>query len=81
VSGCESHGELIGGYVLGALDPAEMEAMRRHLEKCAGCYPYLDFERAFLDALAGCKETRCAPEKLKAKILSKLREAGYSGVA
>jgi anti-sigma-K factor RskA len=37
MSGCRSHGELIGGYVLGALEPAEMEAMGRHLEACPAC--------------------------------------------
>ena len=37
MSGCRTHGTLIGGYVLGALEPAEMEAMRRHIEGCAQC--------------------------------------------
>ncbi len=37
MSGCHAHGPLVGGYVLGALDPAEMEAMRRHLENCPQC--------------------------------------------
>jgi anti-sigma-K factor RskA len=37
VSGCHTHGPLIGGYVLGALEPAEMEAVRRHLESCPQC--------------------------------------------
>jgi anti-sigma-K factor RskA len=37
VSGCRSHADLIGPYVLGALEPAEMEEMRRHLAGCARC--------------------------------------------
>jgi anti-sigma-K factor RskA len=37
VSGCPTHGALLGGYVLGALEPAEMEAMRLHLENCPQC--------------------------------------------
>jgi anti-sigma-K factor RskA len=37
VSGCQTHGELIGGYVLRALEPEEMEAMRGHLETCPAC--------------------------------------------
>jgi anti-sigma-K factor RskA len=36
---CASHGELVGGYVLGALDPAEMEEMRRHVAGCPTCGP------------------------------------------
>jgi anti-sigma-K factor RskA len=39
VTGCDSHGELLGGYVLGALDPAEMEAMRAHVAECPVCGP------------------------------------------
>lgn len=46
MSGCESHADLIGGYVLGALDPAEQAAMRRHLEECEEC-------RREYEALAG----------------------------
>jgi Anti-sigma-K factor rskA/Putative zinc-finger len=37
VSGCRSHAELIGPYVLGALEPDEMEAMRQHIAGCARC--------------------------------------------
>lgn len=37
MSGCHSHGELIGPYVLGALEPVEQEEMRRHLAGCSRC--------------------------------------------
>ena len=37
MSGCPTHGALLGGYVLGALEPAEMETMRQHLETCPQC--------------------------------------------
>lgn len=37
MSGCPTHGPLLGGYVLGALEPAEMDAVRRHLESCPQC--------------------------------------------
>jgi hypothetical protein len=37
VSGCQTHRDLIGPYVLGALEPDEMEEMRRHLVACAPC--------------------------------------------
>jgi anti-sigma factor RsiW len=37
VSGCRSHADLIGPYVLGALEPDEMHEMRRHLGSCARC--------------------------------------------
>jgi hypothetical protein len=37
VSGCRTHGDSIGPYVLGALEPEEMEEMRRHIAGCARC--------------------------------------------
>jgi anti-sigma-K factor RskA len=37
VTGCHTHGPLLGGYVLRALDPVEMEEVRRHLETCPQC--------------------------------------------
>jgi hypothetical protein len=37
VSGCGTHGDMIGPYVLGALEPEEMEAMRRHIAGCTRC--------------------------------------------
>ena len=37
MSGCPTHGALLGGYVLGALEPPEMETMRLHLESCPQC--------------------------------------------
>ena len=37
MSGCRAHGDSIGPYVLGALEPEEMEAMRRHIAGCPRC--------------------------------------------
>jgi anti-sigma-K factor RskA len=37
VTGCEAYGELIAGYVMGALDPEEVEAVRHHLTTCGAC--------------------------------------------
>jgi anti-sigma-K factor RskA len=42
VSSCPTHGQLLGGYVLGALEPAEMEEMRRHVAGCPQCGPEAD---------------------------------------
>jgi anti-sigma-K factor RskA len=49
VSGCPTHGQLVGGYALGALEPAEMEEMRRHVADCPHCGP----EAAQLESLPG----------------------------
>ena len=39
MSACPTHGALLGGYVLGSLDPAEMEEMRVHVAGCPHCGP------------------------------------------
>jgi anti-sigma-K factor RskA len=42
MSGCPDYNPLLGGYILGALEPAEMEEMRRHLAACPHCGPEAD---------------------------------------
>ena len=37
MSGCATHQELLGGYVLGALEPEEMAEMRVHVDSCPRC--------------------------------------------
>jgi anti-sigma factor (TIGR02949 family) len=64
-------------YLDGELTDERMAAVRAHLDRCAGCLPSADFERAFLEALAGCKSRECAPERLRRKIFERLREAGF----
>jgi len=39
---CPTHGQLVGGYVLGVLDPDEMAEMRRHVAGCPHCGPEAD---------------------------------------
>ena len=37
MTGCREYGDLIGPYVLGALEPGEVEEMSRHLAECDRC--------------------------------------------
>jgi anti-sigma-K factor RskA len=37
VTGCREYGDLIGPYVLGALEPGEVEEMSQHLAQCDRC--------------------------------------------
>jgi hypothetical protein len=39
VTACPTHGALLGGFVLGSLEPREMEEMRRHVAGCPYCGP------------------------------------------
>ena len=57
MSGCPTHGPLVGGYALGALEPEEMEEMRRHVAVCPHCGPEADR----LKALPGLLDRSCRP--------------------
>jgi hypothetical protein len=37
MTGCHTHGDLLGGYILESLEPGEMQEMRAHLESCPQC--------------------------------------------
>jgi hypothetical protein len=37
VTGCRDYGDLIGPYILGALEPGEVEEMNQHLAECDRC--------------------------------------------
>jgi hypothetical protein len=39
VSACPTHGALLGGYVLGSLEPVEMQEMDAHVPGCPYCGP------------------------------------------
>ena len=39
MNACPTHGALLGGYVLGSLEPAEMDEMRLHVADCPYCGP------------------------------------------
>ena len=60
------------------LTPERMTEVRAHLARCSSCYPNYNFEKLFLEAVAA---TRCrseAPEALRSRIVTALREAGFS---
>lgn len=60
------------------LAPDRVAAIRTHLELCAKCYPDYDFEKAFLQAVSECQYTRCASHKLRDKVMSALKRAGFT---
>jgi anti-sigma-K factor RskA len=65
VGGCSTHGQLIGGYALGALEPDEMEEMSRHVAVCPLCGP----EVQRLERLPGLLD-RIAPTDVPPPTLS-----------
>ena len=65
-------------YLDAELGPETMQAFRTHLALCSHCYPHYDFEKAFLEAIASCRCTTCAPNDVRCHVLDALRHAGFT---
>jgi|SRR5579862_503954 len=65
-------------YLDAELGPDRMQAVRTHLALCAKCYPQYDFEKAFLEAIATCECTTCAPNDVRCHVMEALRRAGFT---
>jgi hypothetical protein len=68
MNGCAAYGQLIGGYVLGALDPAEMEEMRGHVAACPHCGPEADRLAALPGLLDRIEPADVPPPVLSAEV-------------
>lgn len=68
-------------YVLGALDPAETEAFRRHLERCAVCRDEVDALGGVVDALPMAAPQVQPPRRLRRRVLRAVRHDPNPGAA
>jgi hypothetical protein len=62
-------GSEVAAYALGALEPAEAEACRRHLETCVACRDELAAFAQVVDALAISTPQYRAPKALRGAVL------------
>ncbi|MFZ0090454.1 MAG: anti-sigma factor [Solirubrobacteraceae bacterium] len=64
----------VAAYALGALEPAELDAFRRHLETCPECRADLaDYER-IVDVLPLSVPARRAPASLRGRVLGEIHK-------
>lgn len=63
-------------YLDGELESATAGQVRAHLEKCRRCYPRLQFERAFMEALSRARAGEEPPSDLRNRVVDVLREEG-----
>src|SRR5579884_1348648 len=66
-------GRDLAAYVLGALEPAEAEDFRRHLESCAVCRDEAAAFRQVVDALPMAAPQQPAPRELRRRIMRDVR--------
>jgi hypothetical protein len=62
-------GEDVAAYALGALEPAEADAFRRHLQSCPVCPEELAAFQQVVDTIAATTPPRPAPRALRARIM------------
>ena len=65
--------DLIDAYALGALEPAEVARVERHLEGCPACQALLDHVRAVADDLLVAVPPVAPPPALRAQVLARSR--------
>ena len=65
-------------YLDQELSEERMAAMRDHLDRCQGCWPHYDFDKAFLAAIARAQQGRTCPDEVRRRVLDTLRTAGYT---
>ncbi len=72
----ETHdcGRDAAAYVLGALDPAEAEAFRRHLQQCALCRDEVDALGGVVQALPMAASQLQPPTRLRRRVMRAIRD-------
>jgi anti-sigma factor (TIGR02949 family) len=73
---CEAVIRQLWDYLDGELTPERMAAIRAHLELCKRCYPQYEFERSFLNAVAGTARQHSDLERLRSQLLETLEAKG-----
>jgi len=61
------------------LTDEQMRAVRHHLDSCSDCLPHGAWGERFLQALHSLRDEQMMPAELKARVIEKLRGAGFSG--
>jgi anti-sigma-K factor RskA len=70
-SGRDCDGD-VAAYALGALEPAEAEAFRAHLETCSACRDDLAAFQPVVDTLPLSAPAHCAPAGLRRRVLAEV---------
>ena len=69
---CEEVSARLFEYLDGELESLSEEEVRTHLEDCERCYPRVQFEKHFLDALQRSQNGGRVSEDLRARVMQSL---------
>jgi anti-sigma factor (TIGR02949 family) len=76
---CEEALKVVQEYLDGELDESLGQSVRKHFDICGRCYPHLDFEKAYRDAVCRAVQGETAPSALKAKVAALIAEVDAEG--
>jgi anti-sigma factor (TIGR02949 family) len=76
VVSCEDALSRLFEYLDGELDQISERELGEHFRICRHCYPKLQFERSFMEALHRVRQGETAPVELKRRITEALRAEG-----
>ncbi len=71
---CDEASARLFEYLDGELDGVSEDEVRRHLEVCEACYPRVEFEKHFLEALRRSRNGGQASSALREQVLRSLAE-------
>jgi len=71
---CDEASARLFEYLDGELEGVSEEEARRHLEVCEACYPRVQFEKHFMEALRRSQNGGRVSESLKERVLQSLVE-------
>ncbi len=71
---CDEASARLFEYLDGELEGVSEEEVRRHLEVCEACYPRVQFEKHFLEALQRSQDGGRVSESLRERVLQALAE-------
>ncbi len=73
---CDSVMRQLWDYLDHELTPDRAAGIRAHLDLCQRCYPQYEFERSFLDAVAGSARQHSNLERLRRQLMVALEAQG-----
>lgn len=77
---CKDCEERLYAFLDTELSPAELAAVRAHLDGCGDCGAEEVFEARFLEQLRDCATSDVAPAELRRRVIERLKGASPPGV-
>lgn len=73
---CHAALERVFEYLDGELDAGTAAQVGAHFDICKECYPRYQYEKSFLERLRGIQQDESAPQELRERVLTLIREEG-----